>query len=461
MSTEPRRSPLEEDFSLDTAELTPLVPGEPAGPAPMPEPGAGAARQGGASTRSPVTEPVRPVIVIQPPPPRRRWLSAVLPAILLLLAALAVLRYRVGTADWRGLGPGASSGILAARPREAARPDEARTPADLIAAAGAPAVAPAPAPAREPARAPGEPIEAVAVESADAIAAEATPLAELAQGHAPAEVDPGAAPAETVESEDVIVAVAAAVEPDRVDQAGAPVRDFQAARADLFRPMLAAAAAARPDPVAAPPQPNPDVAEPAGAVDSHEVWDDIAQAAQQKAAERAELEGMKRDLLDRDRKGAAQRKLEQTVEEIKKQDDNRRVFLADLKRLMQAGGPNLAESVRSMVDQNGGDASKLAANQPGRAKKLASSADLRHAWVKSLRRMGIAEGVILSDLERAHQLNYAARNGPRSPDEALLRAARDLLDVPVERLGQVRVVPAPAAAPAAPGRPGAGISRRR
>jgi hypothetical protein len=63
---------------------------------------------------------------------------------------------------------------------------------------------------------------------------------------------------------------------------------------------------------------------------------------------------------------------------------------------------------------------------------------MRRAWTLQQRALGVSESQILEVLERAQTFNRVARGGPGSDDEALVRAAQELIGLPM-----VIVRPAP------------------
>ncbi|HEU5117611.1 MAG TPA: hypothetical protein VFT74_13280 [Isosphaeraceae bacterium] len=181
-------------------------------------------------------------------------------------------------------------------------------------------------------------------------------------------------------------------------------------------------------PVSFPPEPQ----EP---VDPAKVWQDIQREANLKNKQRTVLESIKNQLLEEDLLNARQRQAQQAErrrQSMAQQNQTFRQELSDILSSEQAGAAHEIRKLASLrppqprprtIDGQGGEP---------RALTLSRSIELRRAWVAKLRLDGQRDSVILADLVEAHRLNRLARGGPRTDDDAVLRAAIDLLSVPVD-----------------------------
>jgi hypothetical protein len=185
--------------------------------------------------------------------------------------------------------------------------------------------------------------------------------------------------------------------------------------AGLYRPMLPEREGDEPPDAAAPASP-PASAGPGLLAIEHE-------------AERLRIE---RERLDALKAMAAEQQREAESEEDRSLAEARRRFLERLREVLGSGTSGTAEAIRRLADElpDGELVLDLGASPEERAEALSASAEMRRTWVAKLRAKGVSERVILEEIARAHAVNRVARTGPRNHDEALIRAARDLLSAP-------------------------------
>ncbi len=186
------------------------------------------------------------------------------------------------------------------------------------------------------------------------------------------------------------------------------------------------------DPKPSLPAPAPVALEP---VDPAEVWKDIQREAILKNKQKIVLESVKRQLLEEDLLNARQRQAEQAEHRRQSLAQQNQTFRQELSDLVSSEQADAAHEIRKLaslppprprprtIDGKGGEP---------RALTLSRSLELRRAWVAKLRLDGQQDSVILADLVEAHRLNRLARGGPKSDDDAVLRATIDLLSVPVD-----------------------------
>jgi hypothetical protein len=214
----------------------------------------------------------------------------------------------------------------------------------------------------------------------------------------------------------VIPSPPAVVEPGAAERAGRPLPDV----VGLVRPDVAAlpAAPARPPAVVAPmPEPEPDplpTTEDAVAL--------IAREARQRRIERERAEElmarqpeMERDRLARDAEDLALL---------------RRTYRASIESALNRLGDRAAGEIWRLTEQsarepNPGDEARIAAELASRKGRLD-----RAGRIAIFRANRLPEPLILAELVRDQMKRQAERGGPRSRGEAILRAARQLLDVP-------------------------------
>jgi hypothetical protein len=176
------------------------------------------------------------------------------------------------------------------------------------------------------------------------------------------------------------------------------------------------------DRVPRPAVPSPNIPHP----EAEEVLAGIQRDSQRQQEERKELERIKGDALD-----------QELAEEAHEDLSARQSFAAELKSIMSQRGPGAADAIRELIDRTPvGNRAPISVEQV--ARQLSGSRTMRRAWTLQQRALGVSESQILEVLERAQTFNRVARGGPGSDDEALVRAAQELIGLPM-----VIVRPAP------------------
>ncbi len=355
-----------------------------------------------------------PLVVVQYRP--RSWSATLIPPALILLAASAILSYRVHTPDWRGLRAGVTP--KTDPPRPAASEDEAPPPPRPLRSFSV-----EPNPSQPPAEPPRDDRDTPAPEEPKRTPAAATPTVadvRVWPPHPPSpENDPSKPRLLTPEALWELANHPTPVErPDRPSRPGG----------DLYAPLLPPEEIAAVTPSLPPPERAP--AELAK-VDPKKVWNDIEREAEAKRVERERLEALKPELQRQDEIEARRREEERFRQQRLAADRERVEFLKQLREIVQTRGRRSGPLIRQLCDRHAANAGLLGRDQEYRARSLSSSRTLRLAWVDRLRSLGIAESAILEDLERIHFENRAARNGPRTEDDAFYRAALELLAVPL------------------------------
>lgn len=358
----------------------------------------GALEADATSAEAPAT-PAAAVIVVHDRP--HRWSASLVIPVLVLLSACALLSMRIHAPDWLGVLPGATVSKVTPEPRpEQPQPSELKTDTDEssflppgVLAAGVPATT----------------VEVESVAPPESATPQPPPIAKPVVRLLPAE----SATAEIAPSTD------RAADHSAINPAALPD--------------LALDRAASEPPAAIEPPPAPE---------AEEVWADIQREAQSQKNEREALEHLKATLLDEEL-------ARKTLEDLKVRQE----FLSELRSIVAKSGPGTAAAIRDLVDRAPAVKS-MRLNEDELSRPLSTSKNLRRIWTLQQRAQGVSEIQILDVLERAHKLNAVSRDGPRSPDAALIRAAQEMLSLPI-----VIARPAPPAPRAAPVR--ADTTRRR
>jgi hypothetical protein len=356
----------------------------------------------------PPEPPAGRVIVVERAPDR--WATAFLLPAAIVMVAVAVLAVRLRVQDWRGLvlatgpAPAPAGGVVPESPGPGTSDAEDAPPP------------------REVEVEPVVPDDVVPVEPVDAVP-----------------VEQPAPPEEGVDSEEP----GRTLEPKHLS-------------ALLYQPLLADREPAG-EPAARVPVP---IAEPEAEVEPGDAMAEIRRAAERKRIEQERLEAIKPMLLDRDLAEVEERR----DLRVREHREDRLEFLDRVRSLLAEAGPDAAQKIRDLAHLPR-ELPPLDLGLAGeRASQLAGSWELRRAWVANLRRQGLDEPAILRDLVQAQRLNRVARSGPKGPDEAVLRAAAELLAAPIEDatspLVDRAVRPARPASPAVRGSQ-FGRSRRR
>jgi hypothetical protein len=178
----------------------------------------------------------------------------------------------------------------------------------------------------------------------------------------------------------------------------------------------------------------------AGPAKTEQALREIGEQARQAHEERAQLEGVKSDLLE-------QEQIDGRLREI----ERRRAFHQRLGQVLTQGNDAALAEFRELLPLRFVDQGlSRGKDMPG----LAASRDTRRQWIVRRRAEGADEATILGDLTLALSLNRVQRSGPHTLDQALVQAARELLSVPPDLAapepGAVRQAPnaSPVQAPA-------------
>lgn len=299
----------------------------------------------------------------------RGWAARFTWPALIVLAALAVLAYRVRTPDWRGLGLPDWAWSESGPPSN---------PAGFV-----------PKPTAMP------------------------PLIVKVQGGStpvgPEPTDPGDPPEQPAAGPRRVVALA----PPPPGPIAGPFPDL-----DL--------ATTTPEPSGAEPAPLalPGGHAPAGPEATKLALDEIRREAQRQRAERQDLEVVKVQIDRIDRERARQKKAERLALMLRNTAKQRDEFRDRLRKIIASQGRQGGSEIRRLcLDYQWDPAPK-----PKRLPAVMTGSGRRHR-IEELRALGVAEPAILIQLAAIENRNRAARDGPRTFDEALARAAYYLMEV--------------------------------
>jgi hypothetical protein len=101
-------------------------------------------------------------------------------------------------------------------------------------------------------------------------------------------------------------------------------------------------------------------------------------------------------------------------------------FRHELQLLLDQFGNNAGPAIQDLCKRSGASAPPRAANEP------ATSKSDRRGRIRLFRAQRMPEAAIVLDLAASEARTIGSRKGPRSPAEALVRASRYVLSVPVE-----------------------------
>jgi hypothetical protein len=300
-------------------------------------------------------------------------------------------------------------------------------------------------------------------------AAEAQPVPE---GTAPAP-SPVPPPAPLTAEEIVALSRRAGNSSDWLDPQGVADPDAVAAGAEGEEPVPSATTTPEPKAPKPPPTPigfhppadektgsgQPQGGESTEAADStrritKEEYDAVIQdVARQKKKEEQHNVMMRGEWDKLARRQAQQKRDERIAEAIRANDEDRPKFRAELQQILESKGNMAGNDIRKLCDRYGlgtlpeiEEFMKRSVN--GRGEKLR-----RADRIRLLRYCGLPESMVLGDLANSEVLNIGARGGPRNQAETWVRAARQLLKLP---LIVSRDKPNPFAAPPPPGFPPSG-----
>jgi hypothetical protein len=170
---------------------------------------------------------------------------------------------------------------------------------------------------------------------------------------------------------------------------------------------------------------------PTDKVTTEEVWNDILREADRTKAERAKIDGMKENWLVQDRLEADRRQADQVTQAINKAEADRPRFRADLQRVLTRWGDQSAPEINKLIDRYDSKPPRAIEEHAQFLIKQSTGRNSRQERVNLLRSAGLPETWVLDFLCNLEKKNLRARNGPRNPDDVLVRAARALLSIPL------------------------------
>ncbi len=190
----------------------------------------------------------------------------------------------------------------------------------------------------------------------------------------------------------------------------------------------------RPDPGrpgAPPSRPTLAAVLPEEPVDASEVWNDIRREVVQKKANEAAMEATKVRQFEDDERSALRREFQMEDQHRQDLETSRSGFRAELRRVLKDPTVSPAEEIEALCERQGvrivpGKASWMA---PEDLVPLTSSG--RRERVVTLRLQSWPEPRILQELVRLENRNHPARKGPKTRQETVVRAAVQLLEVPL------------------------------
>lgn len=110
-------------------------------------------------------------------------------------------------------------------------------------------------------------------------------------------------------------------------------------------------------------------------------------------------------------------------------DTDRGIFHQKLRRILKESSGKSTSAIEELCASTGG----IVLTErpiPGTLSTPPPTSRARKDRIEGMRARGIAESVILSDLVRQESKNRAARSGPKSRQEVLIRAAKQLVAIP-------------------------------
>jgi hypothetical protein len=125
------------------------------------------------------------------------------------------------------------------------------------------------------------------------------------------------------------------------------------------------------------------------------------------------------------------RRLEE-IERPRRQFEERLAFRKDLYAILKAGGSGAGRRIEELCDQYGCELAPDHQRAVTAGLRRSRARPTRHDRVSLLRSYGVPEPAILEDLARSLDRRLRnARGGLRDPDDVRLRAARELLAIPL------------------------------
>lgn len=168
--------------------------------------------------------------------------------------------------------------------------------------------------------------------------------------------------------------------------------------------------------------------EPDARVQAASIWDDIRRESERKRQEARALERVKDALYEEDRKLSEIKKAERARREREALEDGRLAFHESLRRSLAEANGRPGEAVRDLCERHG---VPIGSGWMRTASKAATTVAGRRDRIDRLRRGGTPEPLILVELIRIENANRVARSGPRTQEEVVVRAARQLLSAPL------------------------------
>ena len=183
----------------------------------------------------------------------------------------------------------------------------------------------------------------------------------------------------------------------------------------------------------------------------------IQRAALEKRAERQDMIDARSKQAEIERKRnalAAQARARQEPLKAQAEASKREAFRAELQQIIQQGGPATGEHILALarrynVEPSPAMEQSVAKDLKGRSRTYATDRSRR---VALLRGHGLSEPTILGDLIVLELQALAGRQGSRSQDLAIVRAARQLLSVPPNITAVATAVAPPTQGPSRTGR---------
>ncbi|CAN5831251.1 hypothetical protein BH23PLA1_BH23PLA1_12860 [soil metagenome] len=184
------------------------------------------------------------------------------------------------------------------------------------------------------------------------------------------------------------------------------------------------------------PEPDPEL-EPAPerprvdrAPDAEGIWEDIEREARQTRGRREEVARLRDEQFQRDQ--------QRTLEQIQKAQQNaaatRRHYLAELRTIVRHYGLEAAPYIAELTSRYGRDTLPEVHQAVNHAKAdLDASRASPEQRISLLRHLGYPEPLVLDDVSQQMERAIGSRRGPANRNQAVVFAARKLLETPLNR----------------------------
>jgi hypothetical protein len=159
-------------------------------------------------------------------------------------------------------------------------------------------------------------------------------------------------------------------------------------------------------------------------------WDDIQREARRKQAAINEMNELKQEAPERLRQEERRRDFERLRQARTQVEADRLEFQAELRTILKQFGNRSAPLIQKLSDRYGRSTQPEIADAAAKALSELSVND-RVGRVRAGRRAGLPEPSILDLLIKYEILQMASRNGPRNINDALIRAAKVSLAIPL------------------------------